>query len=155
MEELKKCVICKWLLPLSDFNLNRTKKDGLQIQCRECGKVRDREYYLRNKEKHRKITTVRRRMARERSHNILWEYLSQHPCVDCGENDPIVLQFDHVRGKKFAAVAALVGDGHAWHKISEEIKKCDVRCANCHLRRTSKERGQAKYHISQEQSMNK
>lgn len=58
------------------------------------------------------------------------EYLRQHPCVDCGENNPIVLEFDHVNGDK----AFTIGNSlHLpWHVIEAEIEKCEVRCSNCH-----------------------
>jgi hypothetical protein len=59
--------------------------------------------------------------------------------VDCGETDIIVLQFDHVRGKKTNAVSKLVSMGYGLDTIKEEINKCEVRCANCHTRRTYKQ----------------
>jgi hypothetical protein len=64
------------------------------------------------------------------------EYLSSHPCVDCGESDHMVLEFDHVRGNKLATVSALRGRMAKWSRIEEEISKCEVRCANCHRRKT-------------------
>jgi len=70
----------------------------------------------------------------------VWVYLLCHPCVDCGEPDPVVLEFDHVRGVK----AFTIGQdaGHVGRDLLiEEIKKCDVRCANCHRRRTAVQLG--------------
>ena len=72
---------------------------------------------------------------------LILTYLSDHSCIDCGEDDPIVLEFDHVRGTKIKAVSALVNDCRDWKDISIEIEKCDVRCANCHKRKTAKELG--------------
>jgi len=66
----------------------------------------------------------------------VWDYKSTHPCVDCGESDPIVLDFDHVRDQKVAAVGRLVGSGAKLQRIVDEIAKCEVRCANCHRRVT-------------------
>ncbi len=63
-------------------------------------------------------------------------YKTCHPCVDCGEADPIVLEFDHVRGEKVANVGTMVGVGRAVQAVLDEIAKCDVRCANCHRRKT-------------------
>lgn len=66
-----------------------------------------------------------------------------HPCIDCGEQDVLVLQFDHVRGQKLQSISELVKAGYAWKAIEAEIAKCEVRCANCHARRTAKQR---RYH---------
>ena len=65
----------------------------------------------------------------------LLDYLHSHPCVDCGEADPVVLEFDHVRDK-VANVSALIHAQRPWGVILEEIEKCQVRCANCHRRKT-------------------
>lgn len=72
----------------------------------------------------------------KRNANFLREYRMTHPCVDCGESDWVVLEFDHVRGVKFKDVGLLSGRGASLAVIKEEIAKCDVRCANCHRRVT-------------------
>jgi hypothetical protein len=64
------------------------------------------------------------------------EYLSEHPCVDCGEDNVALLDFDHLRDKT-ADVSNLVREGSSWERIADEIAKCAVRCANCHARVTA------------------
>jgi len=64
-------------------------------------------------------------------------YLRDHPCVDCGISDPLVLEFDHVSGMKRASVSQLTRQALPTKTIDEEIGKCQVRCANCHRRRTA------------------
>ena len=56
-------------------------------------------------------------------------------CVDCGENNHIVLDFDHLRDKKYN-VSRMIHDGFSWKAIKREIAKCEVVCANCHRIRT-------------------
>jgi hypothetical protein len=58
------------------------------------------------------------------------DYLESHPCVDCGNPDIRVLEFDHVRGKKLYCIG--VGGLKSIRLLKEEILKCYVRCANCH-----------------------
>ena len=70
---------------------------------------------------------------------LLIEYFKAHPCCDCGETDPVVLEFDHLRDKAFEITAKLVT--YRWQRILDEIDKCEVVCANCHRRRTAKRRG--------------
>ncbi len=70
----------------------------------------------------------------------LLEYLSVRECVDCREKDPIVLEFDHRdRKDKFKIVVKMLSGHYSWESVLKEIKKCDVRCANCHRRKTYKE----------------
>ena len=68
------------------------------------------------------------------------EYLKAHPCVDCGEDDPIVLDFDHLDGaKKTDTISRMVRNNVTNDRLLEEIAKCVVRCANCHRRRTAQQ----------------
>jgi hypothetical protein len=106
----------------------------------------DRGWYERNSERHIARTTAARQSNPERysayraagvrrNRIFLRNYLASRPCVDCGESDAIVLEFDHVRGSKSFNVSRGASDGMSIRKLSAEIKKCDVRCANCHKRR--------------------
>lgn len=101
-----------------------------------------RDWYLRNKDR---IRERKRRLERERRKSLVHqvvEYLSEHPCVDCGEGDPVVLHFDHRdAAEKVVNVADALSRGWSWLRMQTEIEKCDVRCANCHQRRTAKQFG--------------
>src|SRR4051794_8192832 len=63
------------------------------------------------------------------------KYLQSHPCIDCGETDIIVLEFDHVRGVKKFNVCSRIQV--SWDALLDEINKCEIRCANCHRRATA------------------
>ncbi|MET0726344.1 MAG: hypothetical protein ABWY36_08335 [Leifsonia sp.] len=54
-------------------------------------------------------------------------------CADCGITDLRVLQFDHVRGTKVAAVSWMISTGRSIATVTAEMDKCEVRCANCHI----------------------
>lgn len=56
---------------------------------------------------------------------------SQSKCVDCGEDNPIVLQFHHRDGKEKYPISMYVR--WSFSRLKEELAKCDVVCANCHL----------------------
>jgi len=67
----------------------------------------------------------------------LYSFLSTQSCVDCGEDDPIVLEFDHRDPEnKFKIVGRMLSGHYSWKSVKSEIDKCDVRCANCHRRKT-------------------
>lgn len=88
--------------------------------------------------KHRKVNDARIRL---RNSQITFDYLKFHPCVDCGESDPFILEFDHVSGLKKESISNLAKRRSSVKKIIDEIAKCEVRCANCHRRKTAKELG--------------
>jgi hypothetical protein len=60
----------------------------------------------------------------------------------------VTLDFDHVRGEKEQAVGLLAAlpVGHA--RLVAEIAKCEVRCANCHRRRTARVQGWWKHKLT-------
>lgn len=100
-----------------------------------------RQHYLDNRDRYKAQTAAsnRRRVWRNRI-QLMW-YLAAHPCVDCGNSDLRVLDFDHVRGTKFKGVAIMANSSYSWNKIEEEIAKCDVVCRNCHAKRTAERHG--------------
>ncbi len=127
----KVCRTCREAKHLGDFNRLRKAPDGRQPSCRAC----NRAYHEANWDNHMRQIRGRKQREVARAQILLLGYLSNHPCADCGEDDVVVLEFDHLRDKT-ASVGSLVSGGYRWSRIMEEIEKCDVVCANCHRRRT-------------------
>lgn len=122
--ETKKCTECDTHRPLEEFSFSSIKRNLRHAKCKEC--VRDRG-------------STSRLIAGQ----FKWDYLiSCGGCVDCGETDPLVLDFDHVdMSDKGHNVCDLVRQGYPISKIQEEIDKCVVKCANCHRRHTAEQLG--------------
>jgi len=76
----------------------------------------------------------------KRNRAYVLNYLLQSPCVDCGEQDPVVLEFDHISGEKVNEISLLTWSGCPLSVLRREMLKCEVRCANCHRRKTARER---------------
>ena len=142
----KYCPRCTVPQPIEFFNKNSAKKDGYQNYCRVHQGEYDREYYRKN---WRRRDNVRKSAKKhlQRNREYAFNYLSNYFCIDCGEDDPIVLQFDH-QDKKHKNIADMVRQGNSIDKIEKEIEKCDVRCANCHARKTAKDFGYYTYRMS-------
>ncbi|AZF98083.1 HNH endonuclease [Mycobacterium phage Bonray] len=137
----KMCGKCKEWLPFARFNKKSRAKDGFQSWCRECMKSANNTAYA-DPDGHRKsIIMARNQVAKDRNYEYMINHLLTHPCVDCGEADPVVLEFDHVRGEKKYHVGRLVIMAVSLKTLQEEIAKCEVRCANCHRRVTAQRHG--------------
>lgn len=95
-----------------------------------------RKHYEANKAKVKERAVLFKRAARIRNYRYLKEFLQKNPCVDCGESDIVVLEFDHVRGEKSGNVSDMANRALSITKIQKEIEKCEIRCANCHRRKT-------------------
>lgn len=105
-------------------------------RCKECQKTimkpRSKAHYLANKSYYRN----RNKQAGMALRDLIKKIKEETPCSDCGNKFPYyVMDFDHVRGKKRGNISEIFFTlGRL--KLEEEIKKCDVVCANCHRIRT-------------------
>jgi hypothetical protein len=139
-DQSKACAVCLVVLPLDAFYRNPTAPGGRDRRCKTCVRAYMKRRYdgdegvrRRAKESQRaaNVANAARRDA----------VIARSCCADCGESDPVVLDFDHVRGEKVASIAAMIAGSYAWLTIEQEIAKCEVRCANCHRRRTAVQQG--------------
>ena len=110
--------------------------------CRSCRAAYKQEHYLLHRQRYIDSAQRRKRsLAAERAAYLI-DFFESHPCVDCGERDPIVLEFDHLGDKLFNISQGL--RDRAWAAVLDEMEKCDVVCANCHRRRTARRGGYAR-----------
>lgn len=135
-----KCASCGEWREQEEFNW-RYKSLGIRhVTCRECHKPFRKNWYEANKERHLSQVKARKHHAREVARNYVWDYLSAHPCIECGETNPVVLEFHH-RHRKDKAISEMVAGGYPTSTIQTEINKCDVLCANCHRKKKQWKKG--------------
>jgi hypothetical protein len=138
-EAPRKCYRCGEVKPAEAFSWRRRERGQRDSFCRPCRKAYGREHYLANRQRYvDQARENKQRLMRERTAYLL-EHFATHPCSDCGETDPLVLEFDHLRDKRFNVGSAL--PYRNWESILAEIEKCEVVCANCHRRRTGRRLG--------------
>lgn len=139
---MKFCSKCKQSKAETEFSFKVKSKGKRNSICKVCYIVIHSDYYRANRIRLRIQLRANQRVLEQKCEQLIIEYLRVHPCVDCGETDIVVLQFDHRDPEvKIAAVAELMHKGLSWRRIKAEIDKCDVRCANCHVRKTAKQFG--------------
>jgi predicted RNA-binding Zn-ribbon protein involved in translation (DUF1610 family) len=140
---MKYCPRCKETKNSEDFYKSQGRYDGLDSMCKLCKKkyLHDR-FKPGGPDRLRKKTVQKANRFKTRiaARKLVSDYLVSHPCVDCGEPDPIVLDFDHVLGQKKSNVSDMIHQGRSLGTLKREIEKCEVRCANCHRRVTHKRR---------------
>ena len=143
---MKVCHACGKEKPLDQFNWKDKAKQRRSPTCRECMRQYIQTHYRNNVDYYIKKARRRKKAYIEATYKKITEYLLAHPCVDCGEADPIVLEFDHIEKEtKTAEVSKMFQLQRRWDIIMKEIEKCEVRCANCHRRRTAKQQGWHRY----------
>lgn len=88
-----------------------------------------REYYNINRDK---ITTYKNERYNYRKH-IIFEFLEGKQCGRCGDNNTKHLVFHHIDPtiKEGTISSKLTG---SIEKLLEEIYKCEILCANCHVK---------------------
>ena len=99
-----------------------------------------KRYYLDNIEKYKKKAKKWNKSQRKWARDFISRVKSFSRCVDCGQSDARVLDFDHVSGEKVGNVSDMVNGSYSIEAIKEEIRKCEVRCSNCHRIKTIERR---------------
>jgi hypothetical protein len=98
-------------------------------------KTKDKEAKIRhlraNKDYYRQKSTARKEMLRQ----YLLDYKKRSHCKICLISDPVVLQFHHRNpSEKDISISNVVSRGWSLTRLDKEIEKCDILCANCHLK---------------------
>lgn len=146
----KKCTQCLKILPVEDFS-SRNPKPGqvsLHSWCKNCFNKHNTIKYRANP-KACEEARINKAILREKNQIYIFNLLKKSSCMDCGETDIIVLDFDHRDpSKKEFSISAAMCASTSMNKIKIEIEKCDIVCSNCHRRRTAKQFGYYKYKMA-------
>ncbi len=118
-DPLKTCGRCGIAKPIDEFGFRYVELGIRHSWCKSCFVEYKHAWYERNHEKHIAHVQARDQTGDENQLRV-WQYLAQHPCVECGKRDPVVLQFDHLRDKR-GDVAYMCRSGFAWSTILVEI----------------------------------
>lgn len=130
------CARCHSEKPTEAFPIKDKTRGTRRSYCLPCCREYGREHYERNKPAY--IGRARSRNADLRPVNraFIRSHLSTHPCVDCGTDELVILEFDHRDPRaKSDNVCRLIQSG-SLDNLKAEVAKCDVRCGNCHRRKT-------------------
>ena len=138
---MKSCTKCGLTRSDDEFRFRNKNKGTRTCWCKTCFSLYEREKWQSDADR-RALNIEHGRVRRSRNRRFLYEYLLTHPCISCGEADPIVLDFDHRDpSEKSMNVSDMIRCLFSLDTLREEIAKCDVLCANCHRRRTARQFG--------------
>lgn len=129
--DVRRCATCGQSKPSAEFHRSVT---GQFSYCRDCRCAYDRRYYA---ERGKAARLGRKRLWRKAARLWIDSLKEGRPCADCGEVfPPYVMHWDHLPGHvKVSSISTMAG---AWSReaIRDELKKCELVCANCHVMRT-------------------
>jgi len=143
------CSSCKQDLDIICFSFKNKKRKKLNSLCKSCHSQYRRGHYVKNKRKYIEKAQRWNKKQGEILREYLYNILLKSKCIDCGEKDVLVLEFDHVENKKIG-IAQMYKNRYSMSAVQQELKKCVVRCANCHRRKTAQESGFWKLKMSKE-----
>lgn len=138
---MKTCSKCNLSKNESDFKFDY-KYLRPSSWCKECFNLWRRENRKKCTQpkplpKGKKVSQNERVQKKKEFHV---DYLKSHPCVVCGEDDIVVLEFNHIDPTtKEYNVSQLLNNNYSISLLKKEISKCEVLCANCHKRKTAKQ----------------
>ncbi len=143
----KLCSKCNQIKSIDLFYKIPKLPSGLRGWCIACTSIDGKKRHLNLPQKVREERRSQKDLDRNIIRNYLFDYLEKSKCVDCGTPDILVLEFDHIDSStKSHNISEM--SGFNLKLVVDEIAKCVVRCANCHRKKTHKERNSFKYRKS-------
>lgn len=131
----KTCTKCKETKLIEAFGWKDKRANRRNSWCKDCQNEYGRKHYRENRGKYGRQVRAYKIWSKKDATRAVFDYLSEHPCEDCGNDDVLVLEFHHLRDKE-ETISAMVCNSFSVEQIMEEIAKCVVLCANCHRKRT-------------------
>lgn len=123
-------------LPVSDEEMINFLKFELSLCEVCCSNCHRRRTISRYKNSARRDFVEGKFDSKNLNPKSIYAYntLLSEGCIDCSENDLLVLEFDHVRGSKAENIGKMLKNRprHSLAEVQEEIAKCEVRCVVCH-----------------------
>lgn len=137
--EKRICSQCKLEKPLNKNFFNAKDKRGIKFRtdCKDCQHLKQSAAYIKKSESYKKACKNYRSILKEQNQKLLWDFFLKNPCVKCGESNPVVLELDHLRDKKYCISQIIFS--HTWESVQKEMEKCQVLCAHCHKKKTAKD----------------
>ena len=141
LQSTRVCARCHAEKPLESFPIKDQARGTRRSYCLPCCRAYGKEHYQRNLTYYKAKAVVARQRTRFVNEGTVDEFLRTHPCVDCGESDPVVLDFDHLEPKLKHGDVGRMQHQSGLVSLQTEMGKCVVRCANCHRVRTARQFG--------------
>jgi hypothetical protein len=137
----KYCCGCERWRAVDNFSFKDAQKRTLRSRCRACCREASRRHYVRMKAAYLERNRCNNPRQRQAGAEFVYQFLVGHPCSECGETDPVVLEFNHLDPlTKSGNLSDMIANGVSVDSLSlrSEIAKCQVLCANCHQRHTAR-----------------
>lgn len=132
----KICGECRKRKSVEEFSVKLKATGVRSSKCKQCSQEYSRKHYKNNSAMYKAKAVAYTKQATVRARDWVFEYLAKASCLDCGNADFRVLEFDHVRDSKTMTIAKMMVMGRSIKAIQEEVNKCEVVCSNCHRIRT-------------------
>jgi len=150
----KYCKTCNLFKEPEEFKKRESVNSGYRPKCKLCYNKDIREYYNKNSIN---ILPQKNKTSKERKalkYINYYNHLLEKKCIDCGIDDVMVLECDH-KHDKIDNISKMVADGTSWDTIVKELEKCEIRCSNCHKKKTHEEMNTHRFRLNKIHGRNK
>ncbi len=109
----KICTKCSVEKKEEDFFWKNKKLNRRHSQCKDCyrNSRSSKEHYEKYKDEYVKRAKGRQAKLVSENRKHLLEYFKTHHCIECDEDNPVVLEFDHRDMKnKFKGISQMLRD---------------------------------------------